>query len=171
MTTGRKDEQTADASGRLKQGLPEGVQVHEMPNIITSNGVTTEVYRPSWGLVPNDVQHVIHVRLNAFAISAWHRHELQTDRIFVTDGSFRLVMFDARQERATKGLVAELRLSRYRPCVVSIPPGIWHGLQNMGGGEAGFINYFDRAYDYANPDEWRLPLDTPDIPYRFPTLR
>ena len=169
MSQGRKDTQTVDAGGKLRLHLPEGVLLHEMPNILTGNGITTEVFRQDWGLAPEEVRHIIHVRLHAFAISAWHRHTLQTDRIFVTDGAARLVMFDAREGSPTRDKVAELRLGRMRPMLVVIPPGIWHGLQNLGGSECGFINFFDRAYQYDDPDEWRLPLDTPEIPYRFPT--
>jgi dTDP-4-dehydrorhamnose 3,5-epimerase len=168
MEQGRKDLQTVEPGGRLKLRLPQGTQLHEMPNIVTGNGITTEVYRPDWGLQPDAVRHIIHVRLHAFAISAWHRHLLQTDRIFVTDGSLRLVLFDGRQDSPTHGLVTELRLSRHRPTLVTVPPGIWHGLQNLAGEECGFINFFDRPYQYDDPDEWRLPLDTPEIPFRFP---
>jgi dTDP-4-dehydrorhamnose 3,5-epimerase len=27
------------------------------------------------------------------------------------------------------------------------------------------LNRVDRAYSYENPDHWRLPPDTPDIPF------
>jgi dTDP-4-dehydrorhamnose 3,5-epimerase len=170
MENGQKDKQSVEPGGRLMLRLPEGVVLHEMPNIVTGNGITTEVFRQDWGLKPEEVRHIIHVQLNPFAISAWHRHTLQTDRIFVTDGSVRLVMYDAREASSTRGIVTELRLSRYRPTLVTVPPGIWHGLQNMVGVPCGFINFFDRAYQYDDPDEWRLPLDTPEIPYRFPRL-
>ncbi len=154
----------------MKLRLPQDVQTHEMPNIVTRNGITTEIFRPDWGLSPEDVRHIIHVRLHAFAVSAWHRHTLQTDRIFVTDGSLRLVMYDPREDSSTCGLVAQLQLSRYRPMLVTVPPGIWHGLQNMAGNECGFVNFFDRPYRYEDPDEWRLPIDSPEIPYQFPKL-
>lgn len=170
MESGRKDVQSVDPGGKLRLRLPHGSQVQEMPNIVTANGITAEVYRNDWMLTPPEVRHVIHVRLHAFAVTAWHRHLRQTDRIFVTDGSLRLVMFDAREDSPTRGLVSELRLSRMRPMTVTVPPGVWHGLQNLAGQECGFINFFDHAYDYADPDEWRLPLDTPEIPYRFPRL-
>jgi hypothetical protein len=29
------------------------------------------------------------------------------------------------------------------------------------------VNYFDLQYDYTDPDDWRLPPDTDEIPYRF----
>lgn len=29
------------------------------------------------------------------------------------------------------------------------------------------VNDIDRAYRYEDPDHWRLPADTGEIPYRF----
>jgi dTDP-4-dehydrorhamnose 3,5-epimerase len=54
-----------------------------------------------------------------------------------------------------------------RPTLVVIPPGVWHGLQVLSAEAATFVNFFDRAYDYSDPDDWRLPLDSPEIPYAF----
>ena len=52
--------------------------------------------------------------------------------------------------------------------------GIWHGLQNVGGTEALMLNFPTRAYDYEDPDHWRLPYDSEQIPYTWgahPTAR
>mgnify|MGYP003382343869 CR=1 FL=1 len=145
----------------------DGVLVKEVQNIITRNGITTELYRPEWPVGPDQVRHIIHATLRADAISAWHVHEYQTDTIFVTGGSIKLVLFDDRSDSTTRGKINVFHLSRMRPTVVTIPPGIWHGLQNIENAESSFINYFDRPYDYTNPDEWRLPVDTDQIPYQF----
>ena len=164
---GSKDTQTATPDGRLLRDLIEGVELHEMANIVTRNGITTEVVRPEWGVGRLPVQHMIHVALRGHAVSAWHCHHLQTDRLFVTDGSLRVVLFDGRDDSPTKGRVDVLHLSRMRPTTLLIPPLVWHGIQNLEHRTSSFINFFDRAYCYENPDEWRLPLDTDVIPYRF----
>jgi dTDP-4-dehydrorhamnose 3,5-epimerase len=167
MTNGIKDAQTASPNGRILRDLIDGVQIHEMPNIITRNGVTTEVVRPEWEIGRIEIRHMIHVSLHARAITAWHCHQLQTDRIFVTEGTLRVVLFDDRAGSPTQGKVNELHLSRFRPSTLLIPPFVWHGIQNIENQTSGFINFFDRAYCYENPDEWRLPMDTDAIPYRF----
>jgi dTDP-4-dehydrorhamnose 3,5-epimerase len=46
-----------------------------------------------------------------------------------------------------------------------IPIGVWHGLQNLGSADALMLNFPTRAYDYEDPDHFRLPFDTPEIPY------
>ena len=164
---GKKDAQTVSSDGRMLRDLIDGVRIHEMSNIVTRNGVTTEVVRPEWEIGHLDVRHMIHVSLLPHAVSAWHCHHLQTDRIFVTEGMLRVVLFDDREGSPTQGKVSELHLNRMRPSTLLIPPYVWHGIQNLENQRSGFINFFDHAYCYENPDEWRLPVDTDLIPYRF----
>ncbi len=163
----RKDKQTVTDDGKQTRTLLEGVAQKEIPNIITRNGITTELYRPEWTVGPDQIRHMIHVSLRAGTISAWHMHEHQTDTFFVTNGSIKLVLFDDRSNSSTQGEINVLYLSRMRPTLITVPPGIWHGLHNIDSAESSFINYFDRPYHYADPDEWRLPLNTDNIPYRF----
>lgn len=167
ITGATKDQQTATAAGAMMREFLQGVQFKEMPNIITRSGLTTEVFRRDWALDDGKIEQIIHVTLRARSVSAWHCHEKQTDRIFVTGGTINLVLYDARDNSPTRGRLNAFRLSRYRPALVVIPPGIWHGLQNIEDDTSSFINFFDRAYCYEDPDEWRLPPDTDQIPYRF----
>jgi dTDP-4-dehydrorhamnose 3,5-epimerase len=51
--------------------------------------------------------------------------------------------------------------------LITVPPGLWHGMQALGGCDGAFVNFFDRLYDHAAPDEWRLPVANDVIPYRF----
>jgi dTDP-4-dehydrorhamnose 3,5-epimerase len=37
----------------------------------------------------------------------------------------------------------------------------------LGGGDALMINFPSNAYDYDDPDHYRLPMDTDLIPYRW----
>ncbi len=46
-----------------------------------------------------------------------------------------------------------------------VPPGVWHGLQNLGPSDALILNYPTDPYDYENPDHYRLPWDSSEIPY------
>ena len=100
-------------------------------------------------------------------LSARPAHARGAAALRVTNGSIKLVLYDDRPESTTRGDVNVFLLSRLRPTLITIPPGIWHGLQNMESFESSFINYFDRPYTYEDPDEWRLPLNTDKIPYRF----
>ena len=70
-----------------------------------------------------------HVALRAQAISAWHQHRRRWDFLFAAGGHLRVVLFDLREDSATRGQVNVLNLSPYRPMLVSIPPFVWHGVQ------------------------------------------
>jgi dTDP-4-dehydrorhamnose 3,5-epimerase len=144
----------------------DGVILHEVRNIATRNGITTEVFRAEWGVTSGEIVHAIHVSFRTGALSAWHMHREKTDHLFVTSGLVKAVFYDDRAGSPTRGRVNELFLAHERPQLVVIPPAVFHGLQALGG-PATFVNYFDRQYDYAHPDEYRLPPDAPEIPYRF----
>ena len=164
---GRKDAAHIDRNWTIDRRLIDGVLVHDVRNIVTANGITTELYRPDWGIVDGTVQQVIHVALRAGAISAWHQHRMRWDFLFVVGGHLRVVLFDPRPESPTRGQVDVFHLSPARPTLLAVPPWIWHGVQNLAHEASCFVNMFDRPYDYTDPDEWRLPADTDAIPYRF----
>ena len=163
----RKDKPTVAADGMLLRTLLSGVEIREVRNIVTRNGLTTEVYRSDWKSGDAPVAQALYVSLRPGAISAWHCHEAQLDRIFVVNGSVKLVLYDGRDGSPTAGGVNEFFLERARPTLVTVPPGIWHGLQNLGAADSAFLNFFDRVYVHDNPDEWRLPPANDVIPYRF----
>jgi len=77
------------------------------------------------------------------------------------------VLFDGREESPTVGRVMELHAGDVRPAFVVIPIGVWHGIQNLGSSDALMLNWPSRAYDYHDPDHFRLPFDSPEIPYQW----
>ncbi len=77
------------------------------------------------------------------------------------------MLYDARPDSPTAGRVNEFRLGERRPGLVIVPPGVWHGLRNLLSETSTVLNLVDRAYDYEDPDHWRVPPDSPEIPYRL----
>jgi dTDP-4-dehydrorhamnose 3,5-epimerase len=167
VTEARKDQAHISREWVLDRELIEGVTCREVRSVVTANGVTTELYRNDWGIVDGDFQQALHVALRSGAVSAWHQHHERWDFLFAVGGHIRLVLYDPREDSATHGQVDVLHLAPQRPMLVAVPPYIWHGVQNLSSGGSSFLNFFDRPYDYDDPDEWRLPPDSPEIPYRF----
>lgn len=165
-TTQQKDPEHITPDGRLIRRLIDGSVVRESVNIVTGNGITTEVHREDWGIVA-DVRQAIHVALRPGALSAWHLHKAKTDHIFAVAGHLRIVLWDDRDGSPTRGQVDVHHVSGMRPQLLVIPPDVWHGVQNLGAEPACFLNYFDVAYDHTDPDEFRLPPDSPEVPYAF----
>jgi dTDP-4-dehydrorhamnose 3,5-epimerase len=151
----------------VERRLIEDVFVREVRNVVTANGITTELFRTDWDLGDAEVQQAIHVALRGGALSAWHQHRERWDYIFVVRGHIRVVLHDPREGSPTHGQVDVFHLSPARPQLLGVPPWIWHGVQNLSAAESSFVNLFNRPYDYADPDEWRLPVGTDEIPYSF----
>jgi dTDP-4-dehydrorhamnose 3,5-epimerase len=164
---GRKDRAHIDREWVVDRRLIDDVKTREVRNIVTANGITTELYRPDWGIVDGGVQQVIHVALRGHAVSAWHQHRERWDYIMVVGGHMRVVLYDPRDDSPTRGHVDVFHLSPARPTLLAVPPWIWHGVQNLASQPSSFVNLFDRPYDYEDPDEWRLPPNTDEIPYSF----
>lgn len=150
-----------------EQSLIEGVRIKEVLNVPKENGYLTELFRRDWGLDDLPVDQVFQVTLFPKAVSAWHAHEKTTDRLFVTEGIIKIVLYDGRRESKTYQTVNVFKTGAIRPMLVLIPPQVWHGVQNLGNESGRILNLVDRAYRYESPDHWRLPSDTADIPYRF----
>ena len=143
------------------------VTVHEARWVVKANGRLAEAFRADWFAERVQVDQVFHVLLNGHGVSAWHVHAHTTDRLFIAQGHVRVVLYDTRADSPSFGQVLELLLSEYRPQLVVVPPGIWHGVENLDNVPALIVNMPDRAYDYDNPDHWRLPATTDEIPYSF----
>jgi dTDP-4-dehydrorhamnose 3,5-epimerase len=166
-----KDRQSVTADWTPLGSPIESVQVREAKNVPKDNGVLTEIFRLDWGLDSGSVEQIFQVTLVPGGLSAWHAHRSTTDRLFVTHGQMKIVLFDGRADSPTHGRMSELRFGILRPALVIVPPGVWHGVQNIGGEPSSILNIVDRAYRYEDPDHWRLPADTPKIPYSFRTGR
>lgn len=162
-----KAQQTINEEWEFFRDLIEGVQVKEVKNVPTSASVITEVFRTDWDLHDREIQQIIHVSFYPGIVCAWHCHQFQTDHLACVHGSMKVVLYDDREESPTRGRTNIFRLSPLRPALVVIPPLIWHGFQNTDRDVSIIVNFFDRAFDYADPDEWRLPADSPKIPYEF----
>ena len=142
-----------------------GVSVREIRHVPRDHGVLTEIFRPEWDPSGQPVVQIYQSRLFAGALGAWSCHERTTDRLFVCQGLVKIVLYDGRDGSNTKGQIMELHAGDVNPCLIVVPPGIWHGLQCLGGGDALVLNLPTEAYSYGDPDHWRLPFDKQEIPY------
>jgi dTDP-4-dehydrorhamnose 3,5-epimerase len=98
-------------------------------------------------------------------IKGWHYHKVQTDNVAVVHGMLKLVLYDAREGSPTKGEVNEFFLGIHNPMLVQIPKGVYHGWKCIGREEAVVVNSPTEPYNYEKPDEYRVPFDSPTVPY------
>lgn len=98
-------------------------------------------------------------------VKAWHYHKIQTDNFVVVNGMFKVALYDTRDDSPTKGEVNEFFIGDFNPMLLQIPPGVYHGWKCISEREGVVVNVSTDTYNYQEPDEYRLPFDTDEIPY------
>ena len=145
----------------------DGVCVREILHVPRDHGVITEIYRPDWDPTGKPVVQVYQSRLFPGAIGAWSCHKIATDRLFVSQGHLKIVLFDGREDSPSAGVLQEYHAGDYRPAFIVVPPGVWHGVQNLGTNDVLLLNLPTRSYVYEDPDHYLLPYNTSEIPYNW----
>lgn len=163
-----KDRQTVTPQwSPCSQELIAGVAIREVANVPKKGGYLTECLRAEWLGDNVKIDQIFQTVMEPGFVSAWHAHAHTTDRLFVSQGLARIVLYDGRRDSPTLGLVNEMQFGTIRPALLTIPPQVWHGVQNVSSGPMLLLNIVDSAYSYSDPDHWRLPETCPEIPYRF----
>jgi dTDP-4-dehydrorhamnose 3,5-epimerase len=100
-------------------------------------------------------------------VKAWHYHKKQTDNFTCVRGMMKVALYDAREDSLTYKTLMELFIGENNPILVTVPPGVYHGFKAIGPETAYFLSVPTHPYDYQEPDEYRLPPDTDEIPYEW----
>ena len=166
-----RDVSTVTPDGNLRQVLPAGVSFHENVTHVDERGTVCEMFDPRWGWNPQPVVFTYCFTVRPGITKGWGMHKVNEDRYFLLFGELEVVLYDARPDSPTQGLVSRIVLSEFRRRLMNIPPGIWHADYNFGSKDAVLINFPTEPYNHANPDKYRLPLDTDQIPHKFDTPR
>jgi dTDP-4-dehydrorhamnose 3,5-epimerase len=163
----QKDSQLVTPQWEMLREPIEGVHLHEVRHVPRDHGIITEIFRPEWDPTGLPVAQIYQSRLYPGAIGAWSCHMKNVDRLFINQGNVKLVLFDGRENSPTFRRINEYHVGDARPTMMVIPIGVWHGLQNLGAADALMLNFPTRSYNYEDPDHYRLPFDTPEIPYSW----
>ncbi len=161
------DRQTVTPQGQIIQPLIEGVRVRLAITHPDDRGDLCEVFSTAWGFDDEPMVYAYFASVRPGKTKGWVKHLLQADRLFMALGSFRVVLYDDRPDSPTYQKLNVLNFSDRKRGLVRIPPGVFHAVQNVGHEDAHFVNSPTRAYNHAQPDKYRLPLDTPLIPFSF----
>ena len=102
-------------------------------------------------------------------VRAWHWHEKQDDFFVVVKGMIKVGLCDMREGSPTRGEVAEFYLGENNNILLKIPVGVAHGYKTIGVEPSLLINFPSKAYSREEPDEYRLPWNTDQIPFNWET--
>lgn len=142
----------------------EGVVIKKLKGNADERGCLTEILRSDEDVFVKFGQ--IYVSLNyPGVIRAWHYHKKQDDFWAAVKGMVKAVLYDGRDGSPTHGEVQEVFLGEQNPVLLKIPVGVMHGYKTVGVEPSLLVNLPTEAYNPADPDEYRLPFDAPEIPY------
>ncbi len=159
-----RDVQTVTPEGQQLLTLPEGMIVRDLVTHVDDRGSVIELYDPRWGVSPDDLVFAYQFTIRPGKAKGWGIHRQHEDRYAFLDGELELAFYDAREGSATSGQESRLVLSPYHRKLVTIPRGVWHAERNLGATDARVVNFPTIMYDHSNPDKYRLPLDTDELP-------
>jgi dTDP-4-dehydrorhamnose 3,5-epimerase len=148
----------------MPQKLIDGVQVKPQRLNVDERGFLMEIMRPDWDVFQKFGQVYV---TSAYpgVVKAWHYHRKQWDYFTCVRGMMKVALYDSREGSPTRGVVNEFVIGERNPVLVKIPPLVYHGFKCVGTEEALIVNVPTEMYNYAEPDEYRLPPDTKEIPY------
>lgn len=161
------DRQTVSPDGSRIGEVIAGVRTRGAITQEDDRGTVCEIISARWEFDDAPLVYAYQVTIRPRKVKGWVVHADQDDRLFFSTGAIRVVLYDARANSPTHGIINELYFSGYNRGLLRIPRGVYHALQNIGETDALFINFPTQPYNHANPDKSRLPLDTDLIPYRF----
>jgi dTDP-4-dehydrorhamnose 3,5-epimerase len=153
--------------GRVGIGNGSGHLAAAAPTQLDERGSVCEIYSPAWGFTDEPVVWLYETRIRPGQIKGWVLHLEQDDRLFFSTGDIKAVLYDARPGSPTSGRLNVRCFGDMDRALLRIPAGVYHALQNVGDRDAVFLNLPTQPYRHEEPDKYRLPLDTPEIPYTF----
>jgi dTDP-4-dehydrorhamnose 3,5-epimerase len=142
----------------------DGVVVKDLKVIPDERGWLMEIFRNDDPFFEKFGQLYMTVAYPG-VVKGWHYHKRQTDHFCCVKGMLKVVLYDDREGSPTRGEVNEFFIGDRRPQLLRIPAGVLHGMKGIGVEPALLINCPDQVYDYADPDEFRVPPHDNDVPY------
>jgi dTDP-4-dehydrorhamnose 3,5-epimerase len=121
MSGFRNNSEIADAAGII------GVTVQAFSPVEDMRGDLCEIHRDEWQLAPRPVQWDF-LKTKRHVLRGVHVHCLRWDYIIVLDGDATIGLKDVRRDQESFGRSMLIEVSGRQPTVVTIPPGVAHGI-------------------------------------------
>jgi len=142
----------------------EGVEIKQLTKHADERGSLMELLRCDDAIFRKFGQAYVSLNYPG-VVRGWHYHKKQDDHLAVVKGMAKVALYDAREGSPTQGQVDEFFLGEQNNILLKIPMGVMHGYKTVGTEPTLLINFPSEAYDPQQPDEYRLPWDTDQIPY------
>ncbi|WP_245409477.1 dTDP-4-dehydrorhamnose 3,5-epimerase family protein [Methyloceanibacter sp. wino2] len=166
-----KDSQMVTPQGASLGKRVHGVNFRDVPTHIDARGSVVEMFDPRWNWHPDPLVFAYSFTIKPGYAKGWNLHKHHEDRYFLLQGEMDLIFYDVRPDSPTLGQVQKITLSEKRRGLVNVPTHVWHADHNIGTHDCVVVNFPTQPYNHEDPDKYRLPLDSPLIPYTFRDAR
>ena len=170
LAMGERDAQTVTKAGVSLAARIDGVKTRSMPNHVDHRGTVFEIFEGDMDFWETPIVYAYQFSIRPGLMKGWGLHEHKADRYTIISGEVLLLMYDARPESPTHGVVQKVILSDRGERQVIIPPFVWHLSINLIDTEAKLVNFPTAVYNHGAPDRLLLPWDTAEIPIRVVDL-
>ncbi len=141
-----------------------GTVIRPLKRLVDERGSLMEMMRLDWSDVFKSVPMSYVSMSYPGVVRAWHAHPRtkQRDSFVVPSGMIKAVVYDEATREVNEHILGE-----DNPVLLSFDGTKWHGFKCIGTKPCLLINFPDKMYDYATPDEARRPFNDPAIPYNW----
>ena len=142
----------------------QGVEIKQLARHADERGFLMELLRSDDAIFTKFGQCYVSMNYPG-VIRAWHWHKKQDDFFVVMKGMIKVGLYDMREGSPTRGEVGEFYLGDNNNIMLKIPVGVVHGYRTVGTEPSLLINFPSEVYNPQEPDEYRLPWNTDQIPF------
>jgi dTDP-4-dehydrorhamnose 3,5-epimerase len=167
LAAAKRDVQTVSSDGHASAAPLPGVLARDLTVHTDARGSVFEMFDTRWSWHPDPVVFIYCFTVRPGVVKGWGLHKEHEDRYILLQGEMELVLYDVRPDSPTCGEIRILHLTEQNRRIVNIPRLVWHADRNIGSKDVVAVNLPTRPYDHANPDKYRLPVDTDLIPHSF----
>jgi dTDP-4-dehydrorhamnose 3,5-epimerase len=159
-----KDSQTVTQDGKKVESTIQGVKTFAPVNHVDHRGRVFEIYPGVNEYWEDPLVYCYAFTVRHQQVKGWGLHQEKDDRYTLISGELLTILFDARLDSPTHGVVQKVTLTPEGTRQLLIPTGVWHMNINIGEHETYLINHPTQVYHHTNPDRLLLPWNTPEIP-------
>lgn len=141
----------------------DGVEIVPLRQIVDERGSVMHMLRADAAHF-QEFGEIYFATVNPGAIKGWHIHTRMTLNYAVPHGQVKLVLYDERDDSATRGELMELFVGAANYVLVQIPPGVWNGVKGLGQTPSIVANCATLPHDpeeigRLDPFSQRIPYD------------
>jgi dTDP-4-dehydrorhamnose 3,5-epimerase len=144
----------------VKQYPLEGIRFMELNLIPDERGFFGEALRQDWQDLIDE--WIVQANLSSSfpgIVRAWHKHlRGQVDYFMVLKGALKICAYDESTHRLVEVIGTEKK-----PGIIRIPGHYLHGTKTISSEPSLLVYFVNRLYDPKNPDEVRVPWNSPEI--------